>query len=181
MALLGELVKVAGVIGGDAKLIVATAGERLAPGEWVSLCADAETAVSVDVGNAHGIVDPFLLTHVEPGQRFWLLPCPTFIVARFRCDDVLLEASPPFRLDVRSDDEECLEAIDVGGVFGVPGELLTFTHKDDDDLLDVVLDVLRMMWRSYVVSTDPLSPEAEVLRQNLLARFHPMTLEETDQ
>lgn len=56
-----------------------TAGEDLEPGFHVALNGKGE-AVS-DHLNTVGIVDPFLLSKVEKGQKFWLLLYPGTITS----------------------------------------------------------------------------------------------------
>lgn len=55
-----------------------TAGERLKPGDWISL-GDEDLAYGDDAGI--GIVDPFLKVGVKKGQRFWLYLIPGSITS----------------------------------------------------------------------------------------------------
>ncbi len=53
-----------------------TAAERLAPGQHVGLIQEGNLELVGPCESAIGIVDPFLVEDVEPGQRFWLLLYP---------------------------------------------------------------------------------------------------------
>jgi hypothetical protein len=53
-----------------------TAAEQLAPGQHVGLIEPGNLEL-VGPSNCNiGVVDPFLLQEVEPGQRFWLFLYP---------------------------------------------------------------------------------------------------------
>lgn len=75
---LGQLIE--GDAGRDAVHIAVapvTAAEKLSPSEDVGLLADGLRAGRTPLKN--GIVDPFLRSDVQPGQRFWLFLYPNTI------------------------------------------------------------------------------------------------------
>ena len=53
-----------------------TAAERLTPGQHVGLIEEGNVELVGPGDKNIGVVDPFLATAVEPGQRFWLLLYP---------------------------------------------------------------------------------------------------------
>lgn len=53
-----------------------TAAERLVPGQHVGLVQEGDLERVGPCDNPIGVVDPFLLDAVEPGQRFWLFLYP---------------------------------------------------------------------------------------------------------
>lgn len=59
-------------------VLPATAGQNLRPGTPAKVSAGVAFKVS-DVGDATGIVDPFLTSPVLRGQRFWFLVMPRTI------------------------------------------------------------------------------------------------------
>jgi hypothetical protein len=61
-------------------VVSAIAGEKLSPGQDVSLIADREGEGSAAAkGKTIGIVDPFLKADLRQGQRFWLFLYPRSI------------------------------------------------------------------------------------------------------
>jgi hypothetical protein len=53
-----------------------TAAERLSPGQHIGLVREGDTEMAGPCDRNIGIVDPFLMAPVEPGQRFWLFLYP---------------------------------------------------------------------------------------------------------
>lgn len=53
-----------------------TAAERLTPGQHVGLVEEGNPELVGPCDDNIGIVDPFLVEGVEPGQRFWLFLYP---------------------------------------------------------------------------------------------------------
>jgi hypothetical protein len=53
-----------------------TASDRLAPGQHVGLVQEGNLELVGPSGRTIGVVDPFLVEDVEPGQRFWLFLYP---------------------------------------------------------------------------------------------------------
>ncbi len=53
------------------------AGESLKPGEHITI--DRGIATGTTIGNGIAIVDPYLVDHVQTGQRFWALLYPRTI------------------------------------------------------------------------------------------------------
>lgn len=58
-----------------------TAAVRLKPGQHVGLIHEADLDRVGPTESSIGIVDPFLVEDVEPGQRFWLFLYPGTITA----------------------------------------------------------------------------------------------------
>jgi hypothetical protein len=56
-----------------------TAAERLTPGQHVGLVREGDLELVGLCDRSIGVVDPFLATAVEPGQRFWLFLYPNTI------------------------------------------------------------------------------------------------------
>jgi hypothetical protein len=56
-----------------------TAAQRLTPGEHVGLIEAGNVELVGPCDDNIGIVDPFLVEDVEPGQRFWLFLYPNTI------------------------------------------------------------------------------------------------------
>ena len=56
-----------------------TASVRLSPGMHIGLVSDDNTELVGPTENPIGIVDPFLETDVELGQRFWLFLYPNSV------------------------------------------------------------------------------------------------------
>jgi hypothetical protein len=53
-----------------------TAAVRLAPGEHVGLVQEGNPELAGPCDDNIGVVDPFLVEDIEPGQRFWLFLYP---------------------------------------------------------------------------------------------------------
>jgi hypothetical protein len=53
-----------------------TAAERLSPGQHVGLIEQGNLELVGPSECSIGVVDPFLMREVEPGQRFWLFLYP---------------------------------------------------------------------------------------------------------
>jgi hypothetical protein len=58
-----------------------TAAEPLAPGQHVGFVPANQTETVGPADRPVGIVDPFLTTPVEPGQRFWLFLYPNTVTS----------------------------------------------------------------------------------------------------
>jgi hypothetical protein len=53
-----------------------TAANRLTPGQHVGLVEEGNLELAGPCEQNMGVVDPFLVNMVEPGQRFWLFLYP---------------------------------------------------------------------------------------------------------
>lgn len=59
-----------------------TSKEYLRPGMFIRLAqGSSDTVISTLAEKAHGIVDPFLLLPVQPGERFWMFMLPNTITS----------------------------------------------------------------------------------------------------